>query len=37
MNFLDKKKWAFVSTDTAGANQLIGVVAFIYFKTKKTA
>ena len=35
LEFFAQEKMGFVSIDAAGANQLIGVIAFIYFKTKK--
>ena len=37
LEFFAQEKMGFVSIDAAGANQLIGVIAFIYFKTKKNA
>ena len=35
LEFFAQEKMGFVSIDAAGANQLIGVIAFSYFKTKK--
>ena len=35
LEFFAQEKMGFVSIDAAGANQLIGVLAFIYFKTRK--
>ena len=35
LEFFVEEKMGFVSIDTAGANQLIGGLAFIYFKTRK--
>ena len=35
LEFFAQEKMGFVSIDAAGATQLIGVIAFIYFKTKK--
>ena len=35
LEFFVEEKMGFVSIDTAGANQLIRVLAFIYFKTRK--
>ena len=37
LEFFAQEKMGFVSIDANGANQLIGVIAFIYFKTKKNA
>ena len=35
LEFFVQEKMGFVSIDTAGASQLIKVLAFIYFETKK--